>query len=218
MSVTHSQAAEFVESLRTAAMPSDDLVNIYDDVHDPHGWRRARLLRWLTLPRDGGPQVLFVGEAPGRDGAAVTGVPFASVETLTQPGYERLHGLHHGEGFSAIGGGEAARHEKSAMIFWDVVLSEFNNLPLPIVWNVVPFWPIGNRDPNASELAMGSQWVIRIMSMFPEARVIGVGAFARDRLRAAGYLQDWDDWAYHPSRLKTRFTTKVAEIAGTLRG
>ena len=214
VSVNQHKVSAFVESLRTATMPGDALVNIYDDAHDPRGWRRTRLRRWLTLPRDGVPLVLFVGEAPGRDGAAVTGVPFASVETLTAVGFERLHAVQDGEGFAAVCGGEPKRTERTAKIFWDVALREFKCLPLPITWNIVPFWPTDNRTPNAEETRMGLKWTRQVVTLFPEARVVGIGTIARDGLRKSGDLYDW---AYHPARRKTQFATKVIEIASRLR-
>ena len=214
MSVNQQKVSGFIESLRGAETPNDNLVNIYDDVHDPLGWRRSRLRRWLTLPRDRGPLVLFLGEAPGRDGAAVTGVPFASVETLTAVGFERLHAVQDGEGFAAVCGGEPKRTERTAKIFWDVALREFKCLPLPITWNIVPFWPTDNKTPNAEESMMGLRWTRQVVTLFPEAHVVGIGTIARDRLRKSGDLYDW---AYHPSRRKSQFAAKLIEIASTLR-
>lgn len=200
MSVTHSQAAEFVESLRVAAMPCDDLVNIYDDLHDRYGWRRARLLRWLTLPRDGGPLVLFVGEAPGREGAAVTGVPFASIATLTQPGFERLHECQVDAGFSAIGGSLGLQRESTAKAFWTAVLPLFEELPLPVVWNIVPFWPHSssvNRTPRPHELRLGLKWTERILKMWEFDAVVAVGRCAQRGLDLAGVASVY---VRHPSR------------------
>ena len=217
MSVSHSQAAEFVESLRDAVMPSDDLVNIYDDVHDPHGWRRTRLMRWLTLPRESGPLVLFVGEAPGRDGAAVTGVPFASVETLTQPGYERLHGVHHGGGFAAIGGGVAPLRERTAKAFWTAALPLFDGLPSPVVWNIVPFWPHssgGNRTPRAHELSLGSSWTERVLKMWEFDAVVSVGRSAQRGLDKAGVA---NAYVRHPARGgATEFATGIKDVLNEL--
>ena len=118
----------------------------------------TRLRRWLTLPRDGVPLVLFVGEAPGRDGAAVTGVPFASVETLTAAGFERSHVVQDGEGFASVCDGEPKRTERTAKSFWHAVLPLIEGMPLPVVWNIVPFWPhrFGvNRKPRVPELRFG---------------------------------------------------------------
>ena len=199
MPVDASKVTGFIESLRAANMPSDGLVNIYDDVHDPYGWRRGRLLRWLTLPRDGGPLVLFVGEAPGRDGAAVTGVPFASVETLTEPGFERLHGVQHGEGFAAVCGGEPARRERTAKSFWNATLPVLDGLPLPVVWNIVPFWPHrfgANRKPRVPELRFGLSWTKRILNMWEFDAVVSVGRCAERGLNVAGVASEY---IRHPS-------------------
>lgn len=200
VSVNQHKVTAFVESLRTAAMPSDGLVNIYDDTHDPLGWRRTRLRRWLTLPRDGGPLVLFVGEAPGRDGAAVTGVPFASIETLTEPGFERLHAVQRGEGFASLSGGEPKRTERTAKSFWNAALPVLDGLPLPVVWNIVPFWPCrlgANRKPRVPELRFGLSWTERIVNMWEFDAVVSVGRCAEQGLNIAGVASEY---IRHPSR------------------
>lgn len=200
MSVNQHKVTAFVESLRTAAMPNDGLVNIYDDAHDPCGWRRTRLRRWLTLPRDGVPLVLFVGEAPGRDGAVVTGVPFASVETLTAAGFERLHAVQHGEGFAAVCGGEPKRTERTAKSFWNAALPVLDGLPLPVVWNIVPFWPHrfgANRKPRVPELRFGLMWTERILNMWEFDAVVSVGRCAEQGLNIAGVASEY---VRHPSR------------------
>ena len=200
VSVNQHKVTAFVESLRSAEMPSGGLVNIYDDVHDPYGWRRGRLLRWLTLPRDGGPLVLFVGEAPGRDGAAVTGVPFSSFETLTASGFERLHPVQHDEGFAAAYGGEAKRTERTAKSFWNAALPVLDGLPLPVVWNIVPFWPHrfgANRKPRVPELGFGLSWTEQVIDMWEFDAVVSVGRCAEVGLNNAGVA---NEYIRHPSR------------------
>ena len=222
MSVNHRRINEFVESLRTARMPPENadgrgMVNIYDDAHDPGGWRKERLRRFLTIPRDGHPLVLFVGEAPGLHGAVVTGVPFSSVETLTAPGFERLHQVNEDEGFDAVAGTQTHFKETTAREFWRVVLAEFEDLSLPMVWNVVPFWPVDNgrnRTPNASDILFGSQWIHSMLALFPTEYVVGVGVKAKEQLAKDGLL--WD-WVYHPSRKLTDFNGGVRRVAQRVR-
>ena len=200
VSVNQHKVSAFVESLRTATMPGDALVNIYDDAHDPRGWRRTRLRRWLTLPRDGVPLVLFVGEAPGRDGAAVTGVPFASVETLTAVGFERLHVVQDGEGFASVSGGEPKRTERTAKSFWNAALPVLDGLPLPVVWNIVPFWPHrfgANRKPRVPELRFGLKWTEQVIDMWEFDAVVSVGRCAEQGLNIAGVASEY---IRHPSR------------------
>ena len=184
-----SNVNEFIESLRTAQMPDDGLVNIYSDEHDPHGWRRARLARWLELPRDRGPVLLFIGEAPGVKGAAVTGVPFTSVETLTSPGFERLHFLEGDPGYAGIEGTEPELKERTAKDFWSVVLPMFAGLPLPMVWNAVPFWPRAagrNATPKSRQRECGSKWLTEVLGWHSYAEVIAVGRVAEGALRKLG--------------------------------
>lgn len=211
----HADINDFVESLRVAEMPDAGLVNIYSDEHDPCGWRRARLTRWLELPRDDGPVVLLVGEAPGVHGAAVTGVPFTSVETLTVDEFERLHPVNSEEGFSAIEGTQPNFREVTARQFWRAVLPEFEDLPLPMVWNAVPFWPRGNATPNRLRLSAGSCWLRTIANWRTYAEVIAVGRTAEDALSQIGI-----DSCYvrHPSRGgATKFASGLKVIVESLR-
>ena len=193
------------------------LVNIYGDVHDPGGWRRERLRRFLAMPRDGCPLVLFVGEAPGVHGAAVTGVPFSSVETLTAPGFERLHPSDGSTGFASPVNADPDPIEQTASRFWSAVLSEFDGSPLPVAWNIVPFWPVDNgrnRTPDASDILFGSRWVHSMLDLFPTEYVIGVGVKAKVQLARDGLL--WD-WVYHPSRKLTAFNDGVRRVAQRVR-
>lgn len=219
MSVNHAHVNDFVESLRVAKTEDSDLVNIYDDEHDSGGWRRERLRRFLTIPRDGHPLVLFVGEAPGVHGAAVTGVPFCSVETLTATGFERLHPVNTSERFASPLDAEPELTERTANRFWTTVLSEFEDkpLPLPVAWNIMPFWPTkdgGNRTPNANDIRFGATWIESLFKLFPTEYVVGVGTKSRDALDRSGLL--WD-WVYHPARRLTDFNEGVRRVAQRVR-
>lgn len=218
-----SRIDEFVETLRTAEMPTETadgrgMVNIYDDVHDPDGWRKDRLRRFLKLPRDGYPLVLFVGEAPGLHGAAVTGVPFSSVETLTAPGFERLHQVISDEEFATIEGTQPNFKETSARQFWRVVLAEFEDLPLPVVWNAVPFWPLsvsGNATPSRWEEIEGSRWLETVVNWCTYAEVVAVGRSAERGLRRIG---SQCRYVRHPSRGgASEFESGVRAIVDSLR-
>ena len=213
-----SNIDEFVESLRVAKTEDSDLVNIYDDEHDRGGWRRERLRRFLTIPRDGYPLVLFVGEAPGVHGAAVTGVPFCSVETLTATGFERLHSINPGDDFDAIEGTQPNFNETTARDFWRVVLAEFEGLPLPMVWNAVPFWPLaksGNGTPNRSHEVLGWDWLGAVVSWHTYAEIIAVGRTA-ERVLRRNCVQCC--YVRHPARGgRSEFESGVRTIVNSLR-
>ena len=215
MSGLHADIDAFVESLRAAKMPDASLVNIYSDEHDPFGWRRARLTRWLELPRDDGPVVLMVGEAPGVHGAAVTGVPFTSVETLTANEFERLHVLKSDEGFVAVEGTQPNYKEATARAFWRAVLPEFEDLPLPMVWNAIPFWPRGNATPSRYHQWYGLCWLATVLNWHTYAEVVAVGRAAEHALKQ---LPSEFRYVRHPSRGgATKFAAGLKAIVDSLR-
>ena len=223
MSVNHRRINEFVESLRTAQMPPENavgrgMVNIYDDEHDLGGWRKERLRRFLTIPRDGHPLVLFVGEAPGLHGAAVTGVPFSSVETLTAPGFERLHQVNEDEGFDAVAGTQTHFKETTAREFWRVVLAEFEDMSLPMVWNAVPFWPraeSGNGTPTRQHEVFGWNWLGAVVNWCTYTEIVAVGR-AAERILRQNDVQC--SYVRHPARGgASKFESGVMAIVKTLR-
>ena len=73
-----AEIREFVDSLAEVDPPSDQSVNIYRNTV-----RCANLIRWLSGFDDTSQSMIFVGEAPGRDGGAITGIPFVSPMVLT---------------------------------------------------------------------------------------------------------------------------------------
>jgi uracil-DNA glycosylase len=110
-------------------------VNLYDEADsvafgDEAGLattRRHALHRYLTT-RWSAPVVL-VGEAPGRNGARWTGVPFTSPRLLT-------------------GSGPA---EATATVVHRV-LAELGREADVLLWNASVLYPPGNRDPRRAEL------------------------------------------------------------------
>lgn len=196
MSVNHRRIDKFVESLRTAQMPAETsegrgMVNIYDDMHDPGGWRRERLRRFMTIPREGHPLVLFVGISPGEKGAAVSGVGFSSKKTFSETPDPRLIPVGDGTEWISMYGDDVAPTEATATIFWDVVGPAFSKHPLQVTWNAVPFWTyiaengvLKNRSHLlACEVELGRQLLTDILGLFEFDTVVAVGAEPASLLR-----------------------------------
>lgn len=81
---------------------------------------------------DNPSDIMIVGEAPGYQGCALTGIPFTSGEVITNP----KHII-----FKKIGYKLKVREvvsEPTATIFWDFLE---NNKPVPLIWNSIPFHP-----------------------------------------------------------------------------
>ena len=159
------------------------MVNIYDDAHDPGGWRKKRLRRFLEIPRDGHPLVLFVGISPGKNGAAVSGVGFSSKKTFSDTSDPRLVSVGEVTKWVSIGGGAVADTEPTATHFWKVVGPAFAGIPLPVTWNAVPFWTYETKNRVAenrskllpNEVAEGKPFLAEILDMFKFNKVVAVG-------------------------------------------
>ena len=103
---------EFVDSLAEVDPPSDQSVNIYRDAV-----RSTNLIHWLSGFDGTSQSAIFVGEAPGRDGGAITGIPFVSPKVLTSAndpwgefGSETQYELPVGQ--------DANHRERTATRFW----------------------------------------------------------------------------------------------------
>lgn len=152
--------------------------------------RRHNLQRYLTDMKRLHPDTLLVGEAPGYNGCARTGVPFSS-EKLLREGVcgGMLFGAHNGY---VVTDGDV-RSEQSAKAMWEVLAS----LPLlPLLWNAYPFHPHpldnpnANRKPRKSELIRGAWFLRELAALFAIERVIAVGNAAETMLSASEIVHE----------------------------
>jgi hypothetical protein len=143
-------------------------LNLYDEVDsvawgDPRGAatdRRAALTeylvsRWAAL-------VVLVGEAPGRNGARWTGVPFSSPHQLTGAGAK----------------------EPTATVVHRVV-DELGWATDVLFWNASVLFPPGNRDPRRAELVACAPVLDRVCR---GRRVLAIGRHA-ERATGAPYVR-----------------------------
>ena len=178
----------FVEALTKADTPDDRSVNIYRNAV-----RCANLMRWFRAFENMSQSAIFVGEAPGRDGGAITGIPFVSPKVLTSAD-DPWGEFGAGTGYELPVGQDASHRERTATRFWKHVPRCFVGLPRPLTWNIYPFWPfrVGgddkrtNRAPTRDEIAFGSEWLARVIEMYSNANVVAVGNKAHDTLEAIG--------------------------------
>lgn len=118
---------------------------------------------------------LFVGEAPGYRGCAVTGIPFTSERVLRSRSHRFLSALW--PLLSPVGD----ETEPTATIVWEQVR---NCQTVPAFWNVFPFHPHPkdvpnrNRKPNASEKAAGRPFLDLIVQIFAPHTLVAVGKVA----------------------------------------
>jgi hypothetical protein len=143
-------------------------LNLYDEVDsvawgDPRGAataRRAALTRYLVSRW--AASVALVGEAPGRNGARRTGVPFTSSHQLTGTGAK----------------------EPTATIVHRVV-AELGWASDVLFWNASVLFPPGNRDPRRAELDACAPVLERVCC---GRRVLAVGRHAQ-RATGAPYVR-----------------------------
>ena len=197
--IRDAEIREFVDSLAKADTPDDQSVNIYKNVV-----RCANLIRWLSTFDDTSQSVVFVGEAPGRDGGAITGIPFVSPDVMKSS--QDCWGVFGTcTSFEVPDNEVPNQRERTATRFWKHVPSCFSAIPRPLTWNIYPFWPFAvgknnrrsNRAPTKHEAEFGSEWLVRVVAMYPKAQVVAVGVKARDTLESIGISAPL---VPHPSR------------------
>ncbi|MSQ09013.1 MAG: hypothetical protein EXR57_01525 [Dehalococcoidia bacterium] len=134
--------------------------------------------------------LLLLGEAPGYRGAAITGVPFASLSVLLDDWQDPWGIFGSASGFESPEGA-AYRREATATIFWRVLSGCLGDAPPPLTWNAVPFHPHGaaaytNRRLLVREVTLGSAWLDALLGLFPNVEPVAVGRSADEALSALG--------------------------------
>ena len=183
-----SDIRAFVESLATAVPPNDLSVNPYTDEV-----RRNNLIRWITAFDDTSQSVIFIGEAPGRDGARITGIPFVSPQVLTS-GADPWGEFGPHSRYRVPLGDKSAQRERSATRLWKHLPPHFKGLPRSLTWNIYPFWPFSvdnngkqvNRAPTREEIVHGSRWLLALIGLHPNAKVVAFGNKAKETLVSLG--------------------------------
>lgn len=202
----------YVASLsRLSLHPDLELANPYHS--ETAVWN---LSRFLEIDRGHGPRLLFVGEAPGYRGAVLSGVPFASISTLTHPWNDPWGVFGPQSGFRAPVRCQIT-NEATATVFWKTLATHLSPLPLPFTWNAVPFHPRGeggrNGAPRRPQLAIGRLWLLDFLELTRPDCIIAVGRQAERSLRGMNieFVQ-----VRHPSHGgKKDFAAGIARIAHT---
>ena len=207
----------FVQSLTRAKSHDDRSVNIYrDDV------RCQNLIRWFKTFEDTSQSAIFVGEAPGRDGGAITGIPFVSPDVMTSS-QDSWGVFGTCSSFAVPDNENPNQRERTATRFWKHVPSNFAAMPRPLTWNIYPFWPFAvgknqrriNRAPTKHEVEFGSKWLEQVVEMYPKAQVVAVGVKAHDTLKLIGIDAPL---VPHPSRgSDAKLVVALERVAETLR-
>lgn len=157
------------------------------------------------------PDILFVGEAPGYLGCAITGVPFTD-ERIIKDYKDFLPGEYRIKGY---------QKERTAKAMWDI-MRETGKLPL--LWNSFPLHPhkSGNIQSNCAprnkdKQTIGRKYIKYLLYIFDIKEIYAIGCQAFNTLKG----MDLDGFAgtkeksyiRHPSYGgKTECYKKIKEI------
>lgn len=186
---TAAQIDDLINALSQAQL-QPDAFNEYAPGNPDNAIRRANLGRYLRAMQSRKPSALLLMEAPGYRGCRLTGVPVASRRILLEGG-AALDLFGREAGFRDVGdcGFERVYGEQSATIVWGA-LAELRALPL--IWNAFPFHPhragnpLSNRKPRRAELALGADFIQRLLALWTFEQIIAVGNVAHQMLGKAG--------------------------------
>lgn len=161
--------------------PWTDKCHLDTDLNGPEQ-RLVRLAQHLACT----PELILCGEAPGFQGARVTGVAFTSERLLLENAIPRV---------DKVPGRLAHRHrpysEPSATVVWRELV-RLGHTENTILWNALqlhpyePGNPLSNRTPSPTELLDGLAAIQILREEFPRARWIAVGGKATKALLATG--------------------------------
>ncbi|MCY4464111.1 MAG: uracil-DNA glycosylase [Chloroflexi bacterium] len=186
---TPAQIDNLISALSQTQLQSDAF-NEYAPGNADNAIRRANLGLYLRAMASRKPTALLLMEAPGYRGCRLTGVPVTSRRILLE-GVTALDMFGREAGFRDVSdcGFERVYGEQSATIVWGA-LAEMRALPL--IWNAFPFHPhragnsLSNRKPRQAELALGADFLRRLLAMWTFEQIIAVGNVAHELLNKGG--------------------------------
>ena len=86
---------KFIDQLSKQKVDKSKVLNFYheDDNFPNYFTTRMNLLVYLKQMKEKKPKTLLIGEAPGKDGCAITGIPFTSEDIMSKINSFDLFGL-----------------------------------------------------------------------------------------------------------------------------
>ena len=155
---------------------------------------------------------LLAGEAPGRDGCALTGIPFTSEHVIQSSNNLFICGLRQD---LKIGG---VQREQTATIVWDYLLGCSS---VPALWNIFPFHPhhrcevnkpLKNRKPTSVETQFGYDIINLIVGILTPKRMIAVGKTAFHKLSQHKHNLLVDEVRHPANGGKTEFVAAMKKL------
>lgn len=190
----------FIDYLSKLETPDSMSLNMYHGNSKEAEVRRENLCFYLNEMKRIDPKYIFIGEAPGRWGCFLTGIPFTDENTMVNNPFFK--------GECKLISETIPHKEASASVIWECL----NKIPVdkyPLMWNIYPFHPSnidsncylaeerGNRAPSRIECDLGRNVLKRLLSVFNIHHYYAVGCKSRDKLKS-----ECNDIQYirHPSR------------------
>lgn len=151
---------------------------------------QAKLAR-LAAHLDCVPEVICVGEAPGYQGAACTGVAFTCEDQILSGAIPRVARLP--ERLSSRPNGPFK--EPSAAAVWGI-LYELGLAERAVLWNAIqmhphlPDNPLCYRTPTTSEVMEGKPAMLALRAAFPKAKLVAIGKKSQSLMDRMGLTCD----------------------------
>ena len=145
--------------------------------------RRDRLRRHLSAPD---VKLVIVGEAPGYQGARISGMAFTSEALLMDGAIPRI------DPTGRLTTRVKPWSEPSARIIWELLYRN-HIADVTVMWNAYPFWPMapaengyGNRTPMRAEVLSGQRLLTCLKTWFPTAIFAALGNKATESMGSLG--------------------------------
>jgi hypothetical protein len=190
--------------------------NIYSDADvDNAKIRRDNLFFYLKKMKDLNPSRLFVGEAPGRWGCSLTGIPFTSEAIISKDQKsEDKDAFFNDSNFQILSkkNHEFQTEETSKFVWGCLNQLCMKGLKLPLLWNIYPFqlWKDGkkckdnnvsqiNGKPEDIECKVGIKFLFKLLECFSIKEIYLIGEVAEKTLKV-GFPVVRMPYIRHPSR------------------
>ena len=184
---------DFIDYLASLDAPDDMSINMYHGDTEEAEDRRKNLLYYLEMIKEINPTHLLVGEAPGRYGCYLTGIPFTDEHTLVHnPLFQSLDCMV--KSLMELDSSIKPQREGSATTIWSC-LSLLPHSSLLLMWNIYPFHPSSrpanylsandrnNRRPSPKELKLGLSVLKELLQYFNIDTIIAIGRVSEKVLK-----------------------------------
>lgn len=175
----------FIETLSTINTPDEMSLNMYKGNSNGAIGRRENLRFYLGVMKEMNPTRLFIGEAPGRWGCFISGVPFTDEYRLVNDKFFNGHYSSIKE-LMELDQDIRPQREGSASVVWER-LSKISVRQYPLMWNIYPFHPSNiescypfaddreNRKPNRKECELGLHILEMLLDCFNIQQMYAIG-------------------------------------------